>query len=121
MVVLLYFSISERGTHLLKFSKFYTGDYHVPYDGLYQVTIAHQGNNDNDLVFRIRIDGVKSGFCKNSDSNEGGNTVICTHNFHLLAGQVVKSDYDDMDSVYASSHGVIGYESWFSVHLILPD
>ena len=72
-------------------------------------------------MFRIKIDGTAAGFIKSFDNTFDENSIIVTKNFHLMAGQVVTSDYSDMNSICASYGGIIGYESWFSAHLIMPD
>ncbi len=97
------------------------GECNVPYDGLYQVTMVFQGDNDMSLMFRILIDGYAEAFAKQFDSTHQENTIILTRNFHLWAGQIVAADYGEVDGIYASSNEVIGYESWFHIHLIIPD
>ncbi len=99
----------------------FAGEYRVPYGGLYQITITHQAYEDYKIYFHILIDGAQVAFTQQDDFSRGSNSISMTKNFHLVAGQVVKSDYAGMDSIYVSSDGILGFESWFSVHLIVPD
>ncbi len=91
--------------------------YTVPYDGLYQFTVAFQAHGDKNPMFYLEVDDVLVAFIGNNDDINGYNSVIMTRNLHLAAGQRVTLDLQYMDGVWGND----GFESWFSGHLIYSD
>ncbi len=94
------------------------GSYKVPYDGLYEITVVFQAYNDRDIHIELMVDGNKAAFIMNSDDAKSMNSLVLTRNLYLSSGQVVSVDASAMSNAYGSSHGIIGYESWFSGQLI---
>ena len=58
------------------------GRYVVPYDGLYQFTVAFQAYDDTDLSFILEVDNEDVAFIKHFDNTQGRNSVIMTRNLH---------------------------------------
>ncbi len=69
----------------------------------------------------MRVNGNDTAFIENSDNAKIDNSLVLTRNLYLSSGQVVSVDAGAISSVYASSREIIGYESWFSGHLIYSE
>ncbi len=94
-----------------------TGEYVVPYDGLYQFTVAFQAVGDKILKFTLMVNGTGVAYMGNEYKDHEDKSVIMTRNLYLYEDDVVSLDVEEMDKVYGNE----GFESWFTGHLIYAD
>ena len=92
--------------------------YVVPYDGLYQFTVAYWSYRDAEPKFYLKVDGVKVAYMRNYANTDHENSLILTRNLHLVTGEVITIDVT-YSKALLGAHG--GYESWFTGHLIYAD
>ncbi len=74
-----------------------------------------------DYIFSLTVDGIDKAHARHDDNTEGQNSISLNRIMHLNAGQRIGCNPHQMNSVYGSHNGNLGFNSWFTGFLIYAD